>query len=121
MNYGAFIFIFLVGATLSYLALRLGVSIYADYSRSAQVRKQLLQRLKLLQLQPLFLSRGMDNRDILYGYPLHEAERLIRLCENCTQKELCSRKLCRGDKRFEFCALGSRLQAHEDDARGNNQ
>lgn len=105
MNYGALFFILVVSATLGYLAFRLVFTIYTDYSNAAQVRNQLLQRLKLLQLHPLFQTWGVNNREVLCRFPLHAVERLIRQCENCSQKQLCAQNLSKGDREFALCPL----------------
>lgn len=105
MGYDAFIFVFLISGLLIYLASRLGLSIYLDYSNADQVRSQLLQRLRLLQLQPMLSANGLDARELLHVHPLHEMERLIRQCENCDQKQECARMVGRGDLNFDACPL----------------
>jgi len=119
MNYEAFIFIFLIAAILIYLALRLGLSIYVDYHNAAQVRGQLLQRLKLLQLQPLLRHYGLDNRELLHTSPLHEIERLIRRCENCDHKDSCARLVAGGNNDFEYCPLQQFLDNRSRDNNNN--
>lgn len=105
MDYNAIIFISLIGGLLVYLVSGLGLSIYLDYSNAAQVRDQLLYRLRLLQMQPLFLRIGIDDHELLHSRPLHEVERLIRQCESCRVKEECIRRLSRGEKHFDYCPL----------------
>lgn len=111
MGYDALIFVFLISGLLIYLASRLGLSIYLDYNNADQVRGQLLQRLRLLQLQPMFRANGIDGRELLHAHPLHEVERLIRQCENCDQKQECASKVARGDFNFDSCPLRQSLPA----------
>lgn len=111
MGYGAFIFVFLISGLLIYLASRLGLSIYLDYNNADQVRGQLLQRLRLLQLQPMFRANGIDGRELLHVHPLHEVECLVRQCENCVQKQECARKVAQGDFNFDSCPLRQSLPA----------
>ncbi len=105
MSYDGLIFILLASGLLALLAFRLGVSIYVDYNNASQVRGQLQQRLKLLQLQSLLRSQGMNATELLYSRPLYEAEQLIRQCESCELKQECARRLSRGNCDFGFCPL----------------
>ncbi|MEJ2760512.1 MAG: hypothetical protein P8126_02940 [Gammaproteobacteria bacterium] len=105
MSYDSLIFLLLASALLAYLAFRLGISIYVDYNGAAQVRRQLLQRLKLLQLRPLLRSQGMNDTEFLYLRPLFEVEQIIRPCENCALKQECALKVARGQHEFNACPL----------------
>jgi|GEM_PF-3976023 len=101
MNSIAFLFLILVGAVLVWTAVRLGLSIYLDYRAAAEVREQLLQRLRLLPMRPLLAAAGLDLQEVLYCHPLHQVEKLIRACESCPDKERCQASLSRGGGRSD--------------------
>jgi hypothetical protein len=105
MNYIALAFLFLIAVTVAYTAARLGLGIYQDYRAASEVRRQLLQRLRLLPVQPVLSSLGLSPQVLLYAYPLHDVERLIRDCESCRCKKACDAALGSRDGEFEFCPV----------------
>lgn len=111
MNYAAFIFLSLIAATLVYTAARLALGIYLDYRAAAEVRRQLLQRLRLLPVQPVLASLGLSPQALLYACPLHDVEILIRDCESCRCKQTCETALARRGSEFEFCPVRAEIMA----------
>jgi hypothetical protein len=111
MNYAAFAFLALIAATLAYTAARLGLGIYQDYRAAGEVRRQLLQRLRLLPLQPVLSTLGLTPQELLYAYPLHDVESLIRDCESCRCKKACDAALGHRDDGFEFCPVRNAILA----------
>lgn len=109
MNYAALLFLGLVAVTLAYTAARLGLSIYLDYQGAGEVRRQLLQRLRLLPLRPVLAGSGLNPRETLYRYPLHQVEKLIRTCESCPDKLRCEKLLARSKALPEFCPARTEL------------
>jgi hypothetical protein len=112
MNYAAILFLFLVAATLAYTAARLGLSIYLDFRGAGEVRRQLLQRLRLLPLRPVLAGSGLNPQEALFRYPLHEVERLIRACEACPRKRQCEKLLAGGRGGPGFCPVKTEFIAN---------
>lgn len=111
MNYAAFVFLSLIAATLVYTAARLALGIYLDYRASAEVRRQLLQRLRLLPVQPVLASLGMSPQTLLHACPLHDVEILIRDCESCRCKQACETALPNRGAEFESCPVRAAILA----------
>jgi len=112
MNYVAFAFLLLIAVTLAYTAARLALGIYLDYHAATEVRRQLLQRLRLLPIQPVVASLGLSPQALLYTCPLHDVERLIRDCESCHCKQTCETALTRRGAEFDFCPVRAAIMAN---------